>query len=101
MMYGNLLDSQVGCAQDFGKKGQFRCLSHGHSYGKSNYIDCAYLFSAAKFFRTVSADAELVSRQTQLIRFSAILQETERIHYGLIKRTLIKHAKNSRTPSAC
>lgn len=77
MMYGNLLDSQVGHAQDFIKKGQFRCLSHGHSYSKSNYIDCAYLFSAAKFFKTDSADTELVSWQTQLISFSAILQETE------------------------
>ncbi len=61
-------------------------------HGKGKYIDSAYLFSAAKFSRTVNANAELVSRQTPLIRFSAILQGTDRIHYRLIERTLIKHA---------
>lgn len=89
MMYGTLLHSQVGCAQDFVKRVSFAVSL---TVIWCDYIDCAYLFSAAKFSRTVSADAELVSRQTQLIRFSAVLQETDRIRYGLIKRTLIKHA---------
>lgn len=68
---------------------EFECVSHEN---RAWYIDCAYLFSAAKFSRTVSANAELVSQQTQLIRFPAILKGTDRIHYMLIKRTLIKHA---------
>lgn len=86
-----------GSCPRFRKKGQFQAFinftwKQDMVHDKGKYIDCAYLFSAAKFSRTVSANAELVSRQTQLIRVSAILKGTDRIHYRLIKRTLIKHA---------